>query len=76
MIDGETFFDQSVKYNLITYDNIQKSVTGQGDEFTIRCLLDHNYFNKCYKLIAVDLNKQQALDSDQFLKLDSIVKIK
>ena len=26
--------------------------------------LDYNYFKKCYKMIAIDLSKQQALDSD------------
>ena len=26
--------------------------------------LGYNYFKKCYKMIAIDLSKQQALDSD------------
>lgn len=39
MIDEQKFFDQSVKNNLITYDNIvQKIVTGQGDDFKIGCI--------------------------------------
>ena len=25
------------------------------------CLLDYNYFNKYYKMIAIDLSKQQEL---------------
>ena len=32
MIDGRNFFDQSVKNNLITYENIRKIQTGQGDD--------------------------------------------
>ena len=28
------------------------------------CLLDYNYFKKYYKMIAIDLTKQQALDAD------------
>ena len=32
MIDGQSFFDQPVKNDLKTYDNIQKIVTGQGDD--------------------------------------------
>ena len=63
MIDGENFFDQPVKNNLITYDNIQKIVTGQRDDFTTGCLLDYNYFNKYYKVIVADLDKQQILDA-------------
>ena len=31
MIDGQKFFDQPVKNNWRTYDNIQKITTGKGD---------------------------------------------
>ena len=64
MIDGKNFFDQTVKNDKVTYDNIRKIGTGQGDDYTTGCLLDYNYFKKCYKMIAVDLCKQQALDAD------------
>ena len=47
-----------------TYDNIQKIATGQGDDYTTGCLLDYNYFNKHFKMIAIDLSKQQALNAD------------
>ena len=47
-----------------TYDNIRKIATGQGDDYTTGCLLDYNYFNNYYKMIAVDLSKQQALGVD------------
>ena len=40
MIDGRIFFDQPVSNNLRTYDNIRKITTGQGDDYTIGCLLD------------------------------------
>ena len=36
----------------------------QGDDYTIGCLLDYNYFKEHYKLIAIDLSKQQAFDAD------------
>ena len=64
MIDGKNFFDQLVKNNKVTYDNIRKSSTGQGDDYTTGCLLDYIYFKNYYKMIAVDLSKQQALDAD------------
>ena len=41
MIDGQNFFDQSVKGSLRTYDNIQKITTGRGDDYTTNCLLDN-----------------------------------
>ena len=64
MIDGKNVFDQPVKYKMRTYDNIRKIETGQGDDYTIGCSLDHNYFNKHYKLIAIDLSKKKALQVD------------
>ena len=44
MINGQNFFDQLVKNDLITYDNIQKSAVCQGDDYTTGCLLDYPYF--------------------------------
>ena len=44
MIDDKTFFDQPVENNLITYENIRKLATGQGDDYTTGCLLDYIYF--------------------------------
>ena len=64
VINGENFFDQPIKNNKITYDNIRKIVIGQGDDYTTGCLLDYPYFEDTYKMIAVDLSKQQALDAD------------
>ena len=32
--DGQNFFDQPVKNNLRTFDNIPKITTGQGDNYT------------------------------------------
>ena len=63
MIDGKKF-DQPIKNNKVTYENIRKIATGQGDDYTTGCLLDYSYFKDNYKMIAVDLNKQQALDAD------------
>ena len=35
-----------------------------GDDYTTGCLLDFAYFEKNYRLIAVDLSKQKVLDAD------------
>ena len=35
VINGENFFDQPIKNNKITYDNIRKIATGQGDDYTM-----------------------------------------
>ena len=64
MVNGENFFDQPIKNNKVTYDNIRKIAMGQGDDYTTGCLLDYSYFINTYKMIAVDLSKQQALNAD------------
>ena len=64
MIDGQNVFDQSVKNNKVTYENIRKIATGQGNDYTTGCLLYYIYFKNYYKMTAVDLSKQQALDAD------------
>ena len=57
------FFDHSIKNDKGTYENIKKITIGQGDDYTTGCLLDYTYFKK-YKMIAIDLSKQQTLDAD------------
>ena len=47
-----------------TYENIRKTATGQGDDYTTGGLLDYSYFKENYKMIVIDLSKQQALDAD------------
>ena len=64
MINGENFFDQPIKSNKVTYGNMRKIAFGQGDDYTTGCLLDYSYFKDSYEVIAVDLSKQQALDTD------------
>ena len=64
MIDGKNLFDKPIKSDKITYDNIRKIATGWGDDYTTGCLLDCVYFKKYYKMVAIYLSKQQALDAD------------
>ena len=64
MNDGRNFFDQPVNNMNKTYENIRKIPTGKGDDYTTGCLLDYPYFKDNYKMIAIDLSKQQVLDAD------------
>ena len=64
MINVKNFFDQPIKNNKVTYENIGKIATGQGDDYTPGCLLNYPYFKETYKMIPIDLSKQQALDAD------------
>ena len=56
MIDGRNVFDQPINSMTKTYENITKIATG--------CPQDYSYFKENYKMITIDLSKQQALDAD------------
>ena len=46
------------------YRELKKVMIGKGEDHTTGTLLDFNYFDKHYKLVAVDLSKQKELDAD------------
>ena len=46
------------------YNEIRKISIGKGDDYITGCLLDFHYFEKNYRIIAVDLCKQKALNTD------------
>ena len=60
---AETFMVNQLTIKL-KHDEIRKIATGKGDNYTTGCLLDYQYFNDHYQLIAVDLSKQKELDAD------------
>ena len=64
MIDGKNFFDQAIDSMAKTYENIRKIAIGYRDDYTTGYLLDYTYFEDHYKMIAIDLSKQQVLDAD------------
>ena len=63
MID-EKYYDQPINDLIKQYDEVRKVSTRQGDDYTTGCLLDYTRFKDNYRLIAVDLSKQKALDAD------------
>ena len=62
MIDGRNFFDQPINSVKKTYENIRK--IAKGDDYTTGCLLDYPHFKENYKMIAIDLSRQNELDAD------------
>ena len=64
MIEGRNFFDQPIDSMAKTYENIKKVAIGHGDDYTTGCILDYSYFKENYKMIAIDLSRQQELDAD------------
>ena len=63
-INGKNIFDQPINNNTKTYENVRKIASGQGGAYTTGCLLDYLFFKENYKIIAIDLSKQQALDDN------------
>ena len=49
MINGENVFDQPIKNNKVTYENIRNISIGQGHDYTTGCLLDYSYFADTFK---------------------------
>ena len=47
-----------------TYKNIRKIANVQGNDYSILWLLDYSYSKDYYKMIAIDLSKQQAIAAD------------
>ena len=52
LIDGRNFYDQPINDLVKHYDEIRKTATGQGEDYITGCLLDYQYFNDHYNLIA------------------------
>ena len=64
MIDGRDVFDQAINTMNKTYENIRKIATGKGDDYTTGCLLGYPYIKENYKMIAIDLSRQNESDAD------------
>ena len=64
IIDGRNFYDNPVESDIEKYRELKKVMIGKGEDYTTGSLLDFNYFDKHYKLVAVDLSKQKELYAD------------
>ena len=65
IIDKLAFFDLPIKTEEEAYEKIID--TSRNNEYTTGNLLDYDYFKNYYKLIAIDLSKQQALQENEDL---------
>ena len=65
IIDKLAFFDLRIKTEEKAYEKIID--IGRNNGYTTGNLLDYNYFKKHYKLIAIDLSKQQVLQENEDL---------
>ena len=64
IIDGTNFYDNPIESDIEKYRELKKVMIGKGEYYTTGSLLDFNYFDKHYKLVAVDLSKQKELEAD------------
>ena len=65
IINKLAFFDLPIKTEEEAYENIID--ISRNNEYTTGNLLDYDYFKKYYKLIAIDLSKQQVLQENEDL---------
>ena len=65
IIDKLAFFDLLIKTEEEAYEKIID--ISRNNEYTTGNLLDYDYFKKYYKLIAIDLSKQQVLQENEDL---------
>ena len=63
IIDGRNFYDNPIESDIEKYRELTKVMIGKGEDNTTGSLFDFNYFDKHYKLVAVDLSKQKELDA-------------
>ena len=62
--DVGNFYDNPIESDIEKYRELKKVMIGKGEDYTTGSLLHYNYFDKHYKLVAVDLSKQKELDAD------------
>ena len=48
-----------IQLKVILNRELKKIMIGKGEDYTTRSFLDYNNFDKHYKLVAVDLSKEQ-----------------
>ena len=65
VIDKLAFFNLPIKTEEEAYEKIID--ISRNNEYTTGNLLDYDYFKKYYKLIAIDLSKQQVLQGNEDL---------
>ena len=65
IIDKLAFFELPIKNEEGAYEKIID--ISRNNEYTTGNLLDYDYFKKYYKLIAIDLSKQQVLQENKDL---------
>ena len=46
------------------YEENRKLRTGQGEDYTIGCLIGYDYIKNHYRLIAADLSSRKELNAD------------
>ena len=72
IIDKLAFFDLPIKTEEEAYEKIID--ISRNNEYAIGNLLDYDYFKNYYKLIAIDLSKQQVLqENEDFWKITTSI---
>ena len=71
LIDKKRFFDEPEKTKEETYEKVMS--ISKNNDYTTGNLLDHEYFSKHYKLIAIDLSKQIQLENPDLRQQNNFI---
>ena len=55
----KNFYNHPIDSDIKRYGEIRKLTTGQGEDYTTRCLLDYEYIKNHHWLIAADFSRQK-----------------
>ena len=61
IINEKNFCDQAINSDKKRYEENRNLTMGQGEDYTIGCLLDYEYVKNYYRLIAVVLEKKNYM---------------
>ena len=62
--NGKNFYNQANDSDIKRCEEIRKLTTGQGQDYASGCSLEFDYIKNIYRLIAVDLSRQEELNTD------------
>ena len=71
LTDRKSFFDVPVKRKEEAYEKVMS--ISKNNDYTTGNLLDHEYFSKHYKLIAIDLSKQIQLENPDLRQQNNFI---
>ena len=62
IINEKNFYGHTIDSDIKRYEELRKLTTGQGKDYTARCLLDYVYAKNHYRSIAIGLKRRKEFN--------------